>query len=163
MRLPRKPALAVLAVGLLLTACSAPSGPSTDAEGSDPGQATSSPSAPAPSSTAPSSTAPSSAPPSSTPPSAAAPAPTDAVEVAITVRDGRVQGSVQTAKVRAGQTVKVSATLDTADSIHVHGYDKTIELTPNQTGSTTFVADVKGVFDIETHESELLVARLNVS
>lgn len=153
MRLPRKPAVALLAVGLLLTACSAPSGPSTDAEGSDPAQTTSSPSALAPSSTAP----------SSAPPSAAAPSPSDAVEVAITVRDGRVQGSVQTAKIRAGQTVKVSATLDTADSIHVHGYDKTIELTPNQTGSTTFVADVKGVFDIETHESELLVARLNVS
>lgn len=157
MRLPRKPAVAALAVGLLLAACGAPSGETTDSEGSDPGQTTPSQGAAAPSSTS------SSSPPSTAPSRATAPSANDTVEVDIAVRDGRVQGSVQTAKIRAGQTVKVSATLDTADSIHVHGYDKTIELAPNQAGSTTFVADVQGVFDIETHESELLVARLNVS
>ena len=40
-----------------------------------------------------------------------------------------------------------------AESIHVHGYDQTAEATPGTPGAVTFTAVVKGVYEIETHES----------
>ncbi|GAB2582224.1 cupredoxin domain-containing protein [Microlunatus antarcticus] len=86
-----------------------------------------------------------------------------AVVVSVKVSGGRVQPRLQTTPVKAGQTVTITATSDVADSIHVHGYDKTLDLPPGQTASVSFIADVKGVFEVETHETELLVAKLSVA
>ncbi|GAA3565825.1 hypothetical protein GCM10022197_22110 [Microlunatus spumicola] len=64
---------------------------------------------------------------------------------------------------KAGQKVTITATSDVKDSVHVHGYDKTLDLPPGEAASVSFVADVKGVFEVETHETELLVAKLAVT
>lgn len=85
------------------------------------------------------------------------------VVVEVRIANGKVEPNVQTVKVRAGQKVMITMISDVADSIHVHGYDKTLEVKPNKPGSLTFTADVKGVFEIETHETAKLVAKLNVS
>ena len=81
----------------------------------------------------------------------------------VRITAGKVQGGVQTVKVPAGQTVTLSGVSDVADSLHVHGYDETLELTPGKEASLTFTADVGGVFEVETHETGLLVAKLQVS
>jgi hypothetical protein len=85
------------------------------------------------------------------------------VTVTVRIAGGKILSGVQTVKVRAGQTVQLAGTSDVADSLHVHGYDKTLELQPGKTATVAFTGDVKGVFEIETHESEKLVAKLVVS
>ncbi|MEV0790408.1 hypothetical protein [Kribbella sp. NPDC050459] len=66
-------------------------------------------------------------------------------------------------KAESGQTVRVAATSDVADSLHVHGYDKTLDLKPGKTASLQFTADTKGSFEVETRESGKLAFRLQVS
>jgi len=85
------------------------------------------------------------------------------VTVNVTVANGKVNPSGSTIKVKAGQTVLVTAVSDAADEVHIHGYDKELSLTPGKTASVKFTADMKGTFEIETHESGKLVAKLVVS
>ena len=83
--------------------------------------------------------------------------------IAVVIADGRVTPNAVDVRVTEGQTVRVTVTSDVAESIHVHGYDQTAEAAPDTPGAVTFTADVKGVFEIETHESAKLVAKLIVS
>jgi ABC-type glycerol-3-phosphate transport system substrate-binding protein len=85
------------------------------------------------------------------------------VTINVTVANGKVNPSGTTIKVKAGQTVLVTAVSDAADEVHIHGYDKELPLTPGKPASVKFTADMKGTFEIETHESGKLVAKLVVS
>ncbi|MFK4087698.1 cupredoxin domain-containing protein [Kribbella sp. NPDC020789] len=85
------------------------------------------------------------------------------VTLAVTVANGKVNPSGATVKVKAGQTVLVTAVSDTKDELHIHGYDKELELTPGKPAQVKFTADMKGTFEVETHESGKLVAKLVVS
>jgi PBP1b-binding outer membrane lipoprotein LpoB len=85
------------------------------------------------------------------------------VTVNVTVANGKVNPSGSTIKVKAGQTVLVTGISDAPDQLHIHGYDKELDLAPGKTGSVKFTADMKGTFEIETHESGKLVAKLVVS
>ena len=85
------------------------------------------------------------------------------VTLNVTVANGKVNPSGASIKVKAGQTVLVTAVSDTADELHIHGYDKELELAPGKPASVKFTADMKGTFEVETHESGKLVAKLVVS
>ena len=85
------------------------------------------------------------------------------VTINVTVANGKVNPSGATIKVKAGQTVLVTAVSDAADELHIHGYDKELELAPGKPASVKFTADMKGTFEVETHESGKLVAKLVVS
>jgi plastocyanin len=85
------------------------------------------------------------------------------VTINVTVANGKVNPSGASIKVKAGQTVLVTAVSDAADEVHIHGYDKELPLTPGKPASVKFTADMKGTFEIETHESGKLVAKLIVS
>ena len=103
--------------------------------------------------------------PSSTLPSPSAPMSTfdqAAVLIVANVADGKISPNTQTIKAKQGQKVMVTVTSDEADELHVHGYDKEVELQAGKPGSVTFTADTKGTFEIETHESGKLVAKLIV-
>ncbi len=104
--------------------------------------------------------------PSSPPVSPSGPASTAAqadVVITATVAGGKITPNTQTVKAKQGQSVMVTVTSDEADELHIHGYDKEVELQPGKPGSVTFTADTKGTFEIETHESGKLVAKLIVS
>ncbi len=85
------------------------------------------------------------------------------VTVNVTVANGKVNPSGTTIKLKAGQTVLVKSVSDAPEELHIHGYDKEIALTPGKPGSVKFTANMKGTFEIETHESGKLVAKLVVS
>jgi hypothetical protein len=85
------------------------------------------------------------------------------VTINVTVANGKVNPSGTTIKVKAGQTVLVTAVSDAPDELHIHGYDKELALTPGKPASVKFTANMKGTFEIETHESGKLVAKLAVS
>ena len=81
----------------------------------------------------------------------------------VTVANGKVNPSGATIRVKAGQTVLVKAVSDTAEELHIHGYDKELELAPGKPASVKFTANMKGTFEVETHKSGKLVAKLVVS
>jgi hypothetical protein len=85
------------------------------------------------------------------------------VTIDVTVANGKVNPSGATIKVTAGQSVLVKATSDAEEELHIHGYDKELELTPGKPASVKFTANMKGTFEVETHKSGKLVAKLVVS
>jgi hypothetical protein len=101
-----------------------------------------------------------------TAPSTAAAAPATApsgVTVEVRIAGGRVEPKLQNVKVSVGQAVTIRGVSDATESLHVHGYDKTLNLPANSPASLRFNANVKGVFEVETHQTGQLVAKLVVS
>ncbi|MDX6284135.1 MAG: hypothetical protein QOH03_5206 [Kribbellaceae bacterium] len=85
------------------------------------------------------------------------------VTINVIVANGKVNPSGVSVKVKAGQTVLVTAVSDADEELHIHGYDKELELAPGKPNSVKFTADMKGTFEVETHKSGKLVAKLVVS
>ena len=85
----------------------------------------------------------------------------------ISVKGGVVVGDVQSIEVAKGDTVRIVVTSDTADEIHLHGYDIEREAEPGKPARFRFEADVEGAFELESHAAEHagnepLIARLLV-
>ena len=79
----------------------------------------------------------------------------DAVEPqTIVLRDHQVSGGPVEVKATKGQTVSFVVRSDTADDIHVHGYDTARQVTPGKPVRFSFAADIEGIFEIESHEAE---------
>lgn len=109
--------------------------------------------------TDPSSTAP--APAGSSASAAASPSSTP-VEVTVAVTDGKVAPKPHRVKVPLGSQVVLQVTSDVDDEVHVHGFDVEKPLDAGQTTTIELTADQQGVFEVETHESELLLVQLEV-
>jgi uncharacterized cupredoxin-like copper-binding protein len=65
-------------------------------------------------------------------------------------------------KVNKGETFTLIATSDKAYEIHIHGYDKKLELTPGQVGTETFVCDQTGTFEVEIEDTSTHLFSLQV-
>ncbi|MGW1346906.1 cupredoxin domain-containing protein [Kribbella sp. NPDC002412] len=91
------------------------------------------------------------------------PASTADVTVDVSIAGGKVSTGSAVVKAKPGQTVRINAVSDVADSLHVHGYDKTLDLKPGKPGSLEFATSTKGIFEVETHETGKLLFKLQVS
>lgn len=106
---------------------------------------------------------------SSTPPSSASstsPAPSAAVAskpFVLTVSNGHRTAGPDTIEVKLGDTVTVEVTSDQADEVHVHGYDRTLELPPGVAATLAFTADIPGSFEVELHSNDAVLTQLRVS
>jgi hypothetical protein len=85
------------------------------------------------------------------------------VTLNVTVANGKVNPSGATIKAKAGQTLLVTVVSDADEELHIHGYDKELELAPGKAQSVKFTLNMKGTFEVETHKSGKLVAKLVVS
>ena len=86
------------------------------------------------------------------------------VTVDVSIAGGKITaGGQAVVKAKPGQTVRITAVSDVSESLHVHGYDKTLDLKPGKPGSVEFKTSTKGIFEVETHESGKLVFKLQVS
>ncbi|MPZ00391.1 MAG: hypothetical protein GEU97_20895 [Actinophytocola sp.] len=86
-----------------------------------------------------------------------------AAAVSFTVEGGeRVSGPEQI-DVAVGETVAIEVTSDTADEVHVHGYNKTVALPPGEPATLEFDAAIAGVWEIELHDSGALLTELRVT
>ncbi|MER6447800.1 hypothetical protein DEJ51_06675 [Streptomyces venezuelae] len=98
-----------------------------------------------------------------TPPPVGIPAPEQADRtVTITVRDGKVSPAPARTELRRGERVALRVTSDRADTLHVHGYDKELALPAGQEATLVLTADRTGLFEVETHESGLVLTQLLV-
>ncbi|MBT2477062.1 cupredoxin domain-containing protein [Streptomyces sp. ISL-94] len=82
--------------------------------------------------------------------------------VTITVRDGRVSPAPARTELKRGERVALRVTSDRADTLHVHGYDKELALPAGQEATLILTADRTGLFEVETHESALVLTQLLV-
>jgi hypothetical protein len=85
------------------------------------------------------------------------------IEITVEVHDGTVSTRSDQIAVDLGLTVVLTVTSDIADEVHIHGYDRRIELNPGELVSIEFVADIPGVFEVELEGSHLHVIQLQVS
>jgi hypothetical protein len=82
--------------------------------------------------------------------------------IALTVTGGRVSGATGRVPVRLGSPVALQVTADVAEEVHVHGYDLMKDTVPGQPVTIQFTADIPGVFEVELEESKLPLTRLQV-
>ncbi|MGT2527614.1 hypothetical protein ACU4GG_10885 [Streptomyces nojiriensis] len=82
--------------------------------------------------------------------------------VTVTVRDGKVSPAPARTELRRGERVALRVTSDRADTLHVHGYDKELSLPAGQEATLILTADRTGLFEVETHESGLVLTQLLV-
>lgn len=90
------------------------------------------------------------------------PAASDVREVTVEIADGKVNPPPSGVNVTKGTTVALTVTSDVPDELHVHGYDLEGALVPGEPRRLEFIADQTGSFDVETHESGLVLLRLRV-
>lgn len=109
---------------------------------------------------------PESTPTTTAPGGAAAPTTTAAAAtgtvLAVTVRGGSVVEGASRQRAPLNQPVTIRVTSDVADEVHVHGYDKKVDVAAGRTGEVTFVANIPGVFEVEFERSHRLLFTLEV-
>ncbi|MBI5309772.1 MAG: hypothetical protein HZB14_01895 [Actinobacteria bacterium] len=72
-------------------------------------------------------------------------------------------GSVTTVKADKGETVRFRVRSGEVDELHVHGYDRTVELPAGETVKVKFKATLDGVFEIELHHTGEQIGELRVT
>ncbi len=82
--------------------------------------------------------------------------------ISVSVTGDKISPAPKTYDVKVGDEVTISVTSDVAEEVHVHGYDKTVDLEPGVPGEVTFKADIPGVFEAELEGSGKLLFELRV-
>lgn len=99
---------------------------------------------------------------------APAPAPTptttgpETVGVAIAVAAGRPVDGIQRVTVSKGDLVRIEVSGAPGEEVHLHGYDKALELGADGAGTLAFEATLQGVFELELEHAGVQVGELTV-
>ncbi|GAA2808902.1 hypothetical protein [Streptomyces showdoensis] len=80
----------------------------------------------------------------------------------ITVSGDSVQPPPSRVELKKGERLTLRVTSDRADTLHVHGYDRELPLPAGTPATLTLTADRTGLFEVETHESGLVLTQLVV-
>ncbi|MFG2043887.1 hypothetical protein [Dactylosporangium sp. NPDC048998] len=83
-------------------------------------------------------------------------------ELTVTITNRTASPPTSRIEIARGSTIRITVTSDAQDELHVHGYDRKATLTPGQPGSVQFRADTPGLFEVETHISDLVLFQLVV-
>jgi uncharacterized lipoprotein YajG len=83
-------------------------------------------------------------------------------EIVVSVKDGKVSPKAHRVKVAEGSQVQLLVSSDVDDEVHVHGYEIEKEVAAGQSVTIEFTANQTGVFEVESHESDLLLLQLQV-
>jgi hypothetical protein len=90
------------------------------------------------------------------------PPPKPAIET-IVVRDGAPVDGVAELEYDAGEEVRFRVRSNTADEIHVHGYDVTKEVPAGGSVMVSFPAELEGIYEAELHGSGEQIAEIRVN
>ncbi len=82
--------------------------------------------------------------------------------ITIHVVGGKPQGGIARPKVKKGENVLLVVRSDTADEVHLHGYDISREVAVGSTVRIAFVARIPGRFEVELEQSGVMLAELTV-
>lgn len=81
----------------------------------------------------------------------------------IALQDGAPVGGAKKIEVSKGETIRLTVTSDTADEVHVHGFDIEQEVAPGSPARFRFTADIEGRFEVESHEKATQIAEITVN
>jgi len=90
-------------------------------------------------------------------------APPPPVFKTITVVDGKPQGGVKKVSFEKGDRVRLRVVSDTADEIHIHGYDLSKDVDAGGQVRFSFPASIEGRFEIELENAGVQIATLEVT
>jgi len=92
----------------------------------------------------------------------AAPSTASGKTITVRIAGGKVTPKSGRVAVARGAKVRLVVTSDVADEIHVHTYDLELQLKPGAPATLEFTADKTGLFEVETHETGLILFQLLV-
>ncbi len=81
----------------------------------------------------------------------------------LVVKDRKLVTGPETLSVKEGQEVTIKITVDEDEELHVHGYDKSINLMKDVPGELKFTANLTGRFPYELEDSKTELGNLEVS
>lgn len=84
------------------------------------------------------------------------------VTVTVAVTDGTVTPKPSRVKIPLGSTVELQVTSDVDDELHVHGFEAEKPLEAGVTTTVELQATEPGLYEVETHESDLELLQLEV-
>jgi hypothetical protein len=84
------------------------------------------------------------------------------VVVKVAIRSGKVVPPTHRVQVGVGQKVHLEVTSDQADVLHIHGVNIEKPLVAGKTRTVVFSESQSGLFEVETHESNLQLLQLEV-
>ncbi len=71
----------------------------------------------------------------------------------LVIENKQITSGEQTLAVNQGDAVTITVMSDEAEELHIHGYDNSVELVPNEKATLSFTADVSGRFPFELEQS----------
>ena len=80
----------------------------------------------------------------------------------IRIRDRAPVGDPPTLKFDSGDTVRLRFRSNVAEEVHIHGYDKYVDVPAAGTATARFKATAEGIFEVESHGSGELLAKLQI-
>jgi hypothetical protein len=83
-------------------------------------------------------------------------------EITVAVRGGVVIPPTHRVPIAKGSQVQLMVTSDVDDEVHIHGYNIEKPVSAGETVTIDFTADQSGLFEVETHESNLQLLQLEV-
>lgn len=83
-------------------------------------------------------------------------------EFQLTVKGKKLIAGPEVLSVTEGDQVVIVITSDVVEELHLHGYDKSLDLKPNVPGRLAFVADRSGRFEYELEKSRVELGALEV-
>ena len=83
--------------------------------------------------------------------------------ISVEVTGGAPVGGHQRVEVDLGSVVAVTVTADTAEEVHVHGYDILRAVSDGHPAHFAFTAEIPGVFEVELESSGRLLLQLEIS
>ena len=83
--------------------------------------------------------------------------------VSIVVVNGAPEGGIVRQTVSKGDRVVLVVRSDVADEIHLHGYDKSTDVTAGGTARLPFTATIPGRFEVELESRGVQIADLTVN
>ncbi len=81
----------------------------------------------------------------------------------IVIKNGQPVGGVADLEFDSGDDVRFEVDSDTADEVHVHGYDIGEDVAAGGTVKFDFPADIEGVFEVELESTATQIAELTVN
>ncbi|KOX38364.1 hypothetical protein ADL06_01545 [Streptomyces sp. NRRL F-6491] len=82
--------------------------------------------------------------------------------VTLTIAGRAVQPPPSRIELKKGERLTLRVTSDRDDTLHVHGYDRELPLSAGAPATLTLTADRTGLFEVETHDSGLVLTQLVV-
>jgi hypothetical protein len=83
--------------------------------------------------------------------------------VEIEIVGGKVVTANKRPTVERGDLVRFVVRSDVSEQVHVHGYDRLLDVKPGQAAELSFAADISGVFEVELERGHKRILDLEVS